>query len=677
MLLSWIDWIFVGLMAATIMVVMERSRRYSKNVADFVVGGRVARRYLLTTAAGVDQYGAGRVISQFEMIMVAGFCILWWGFFNNVVYLMLGVLGWVTYRFRETRAMTLPQFFEMRYSRRFRLFMGGLSFGSALIGAGVYPQIGAKFFVYFCGLPETIHLAGQPVSLSSLITLGLMCFALYTILNGLVGQMMTDFIEGFISQICFVLILAFLFWRFPWSQVTDVMAPLSAGHSMLNPFDSGKVKDFNIWYFAIQIFIAIYARMAIGSGGVSCAASPHESRMGMVVGAWKSMAYGLLLVMVPVIAYVVLHHPAHAAMNAAIQQRLSVIADPQMRQQMTVMTALSVLLPVGLKGLFCAVMFAGFVGSVNSAMCSIGTGFIQDVIVPARRTHIPPEQHIRWLRWSVAGVAVIMTVMSLFWRQNEFILMFASGAMAILTAGVGAVIIGGLYWRRGTTAAAWASVLIGSSVMTAWMLVRQWLPAEVLADLPNTQRMAFGVMICCSVIYVVVSLLTCRTPVNLDRLLHRGAYASPDGAPTKTRSFWGRLLGFTSDFTRADRMLVFATLIWTFGWFTVAVGGTICSLIKPFSAQAWSGFWMIKSWMGLVLGIVTTIWINIGGFIDLRYMIRRLRTDARDVSDDGVVERTGTGGSAEKPAIEQRDEHSCCHCGPPQDGKNSRSPDQQ
>jgi SSS family solute:Na+ symporter len=584
------------------------------------------------------------------MIMVAGFCILWWGFFNNVVYLMLSVLGWVTYRFRETRAMTLAQFFEMRYSRRFRLFIGGLGFGSALLGAGVYPQIGAKFFVYFCGLPETVSMAGRPVSLSSIITLSLMLFALYTILNGQVGQMLTDFIEGFISQICFVVILLFLFWQFPWSQVTDVMAPLPAGHSMLDPFDSGKVKDFNVWYFAIQIFVAIYSRMAVGSSGVASSASPHENRMGMVINTWRSTAYGLILLMVPVMAYVVLNHPAHAGTASLVQNRLAAIGDAQVRQQMTVMMTLSVILPVGLKGLFCAVLFAGFIGSVNSAMCSIGTGFVQDVVVPLRGTHIPPAQHMRWLRYSVATVATIMTLMSLFWRQNEFILMFLSGAAAVFTAGVGAVIIGGLYWRRGTTVAAWTSVIAGSSIMTAWMLVRQFLPADLLKELPNSQRFSFGVMLGCAALYTIVSLVTCRKPVNLEQLLHRGLYASKDGSPTNTRTFWGRLLGFTSDFTRTDRILVYATLAWTFGWFFIAVYGTIRNAFMPFGAQAWSTFWMVKSWIGLVLGIITTIWVSIGGFVDLRYLLHHLSTDVRDTSDDGLVESPGNGAPKETPA---------------------------
>lgn len=642
MYLTWLDWTFVAGIVVAITLIMELTRKYCQGVTDFLAAGRSARRYLLTTAAGVDQYGASKVVSQFEMIFLAGFCILWWGLFNSAVYWMLGILGWVTYRFRETRALTLAQYFEMRYSRTFRVFMGLLMFVAGLISGAVYPQVGAKFFVYYCGLPETIHIGGLDLSLAAVLTIALVGYALYTVMGGQIGQMLTDFCEGFVSHIVFIIILIFLFWFIPWSKITEALVAKPPGQSMLNPFDTKGVADFNVWYFAIQAFIGFYARMAWqgGSGYNAAAASPHEGRMGTIVGQWKAMAFGLMLVMLPIGVYVVMNHPDYAPIAAVARERLAAIPDAQIRQQSTVSMVLTVMLPDGIRGLFCAIMFAGFIGSMNTGLHSFGTIFIQDVVMPLRKKRLDPKTHVRLLRASIVGVAAFVAIFSILWRQNEYILMFSSGSMAIFTAGAGAVIIGGLYWRRGTTAGAWTAILTGSIVMTVWMIARQWLPRDILNQLPNSQRVAFFMMLTCSALYIAVSWLTSRKPYPLDQLLHRGAYAGPDKTGVTVRRGWGRLLNITSDFTRWDKALVIASLVWLLGWFLFALAGTLYTAYRQFDPQTWSSFWKVKAWIGLVLGILATIWVTIGSLGDLKFLLRRLKTAIRNPLDDGTVSGT-------------------------------------
>src|SRR4051794_36094803 len=128
-----IDWLFVLLSLGLVLGVALYTRRYVKSVADFLAGGRCAGRYLICNARGEAISGVANTMSRFEIIMVSGFTLAFWEQLSVPILLIVGITGFVIYRYRETRAMTLAQFFEMRYSRRFRLFIGLLAFVSGIL----------------------------------------------------------------------------------------------------------------------------------------------------------------------------------------------------------------------------------------------------------------------------------------------------------------------------------------------------------------------------------------------------------------------------------------------------------------------------------------------------------------------------------------------------------------
>src|ERR1700761_5787828 len=122
--MSIVDWILVCLPLAIVAGVGIFARRYVRGVADFVSANRSAGRYLLCIARGEMQAGAVVFVAQFEIISHAGFTLTWWTWMTIPVMTLLGIFGFVTFRYRETRAMTLAQFFEIRYNKSFRLFTG-------------------------------------------------------------------------------------------------------------------------------------------------------------------------------------------------------------------------------------------------------------------------------------------------------------------------------------------------------------------------------------------------------------------------------------------------------------------------------------------------------------------------------------------------------------------------
>jgi len=61
------------------------------------------------------------------VILVSGFVVSFWDKISYPIALLVAISGFVSTA-SETRALTLAQFLEMRYSRKFRLFMGVLAF---------------------------------------------------------------------------------------------------------------------------------------------------------------------------------------------------------------------------------------------------------------------------------------------------------------------------------------------------------------------------------------------------------------------------------------------------------------------------------------------------------------------------------------------------------------------
>src|SRR5438046_3339639 len=152
-----IDWVLVIVPIAVVLVFAVYTNRYVKSVADFLSGGRCAGRYLLANARGESDAGLANTMAMFEKILISGFVLSFWDKLFYPFILLFSIAGFVIYRFRETRAMTLAQFLEMRYSRSFRLYMGILAFISGILNYGVFPGISARFFIYFLDLPQTVH----------------------------------------------------------------------------------------------------------------------------------------------------------------------------------------------------------------------------------------------------------------------------------------------------------------------------------------------------------------------------------------------------------------------------------------------------------------------------------------------------------------------------------------
>jgi len=635
-----LDWTILGVVYVAMVGGVLLLRPFMRSVADFLAAGRSAGRYLISVSQGVAALGAISIVGFLEQNFVAGFSLTWWGMSTAVVVLLITVTGFVIYRFRETRCLTLAEFFERRYSRRFRVFMGLLAFLSGIVNFGIFPAVGARFFIHYVGLPGTLQLGPLHVGTYPAVMAVLLLTALFFVFSGgQVAVIITDFVQGIFVNLVFLAIALFLLATVSWEQIFAALGTAPPDASLINPFRTSHVQDFNFWYFLIGTIGVVYVVMSWqGTQGYNASAtSAHEAKMGAVLSNWRGLPQTLFLLIVPLAAYTVLHHADFAVESAIVADRLALAESETIANQLRVPLVLTQLLPPGLLGAFAAVMLTAFISTHDTYLHSWGSIFVQDVVMPLRGKPFSPKAHMRALRLSIVGVALFIFLFSLLFRQSQYIFLFFAITGAIFAGGSGAVLIGGLYWNRGTTAAAWAAMLTGSTIAVSGIVIHQ-----MVEDFPINGQVFWGIAMAAStLVYIFVSLLGAGRKFDLEDLLARGAAAGdpePDRIGLPPTRGW-RALGLGPNASRIDRLIYLVTYGWIGTWTIVFVIGTVWNLTHDVPDADWRRFWEFYVALQVVVSGIVILWFAAGGLRDLRHMLARLSVARRDESDDGWVER--------------------------------------
>ena len=209
------------------------------------------------------------------------------------------------------------------------------------------------------------------------------------------------------------------------------------------------------------------------------------------------------------------------------------------------------------------------------------------------------------------------------------------------------------YWKKGTTTAAWVSMISGATFAVVGLLLCYYTPAwwqsysngvpQFYPDgrripLLDGQEAGFWASVISLVSYIVISLCERyirRMPdFNLDRMLHRGAYALPGEAKPAVGL---KALGFNNAFTLSDKIIYLITIGWNLVWFVIGITLLLLERAGVMTAARWSNFWIWFMIIGVVVGFGTTIWFLIGGVSDMRKLFHTLKTAHSDDSDDGRV----------------------------------------
>jgi SSS family solute:Na+ symporter len=297
------------------------------------------------------------------------------------------------------------------------------------------------------------------------------------------------------------------------------------------------------------------------------------------------------------------------------------------------------MLPAGLVGLFCAIMMAALISSHNGFMHAWGGVLLQDIILPFRKRPLSTRSHIWALRGSITLVGFVAFLLSISFNPQQSILMLFAAVNSIWLGPAGAVMLGGLYWKRGTTAAAMSTLIAGSVVgMIFFVLQQGWPVWYQKAEFPINGQYCFLINIAFSILlYVGISLLTCTESFNMERMLHRGPYAAagevlPELRPTR---WWQSVFGITPMFNRRDRITAYIIVGWFLFWLGTFIAGMTYGYLANPRDELWVDFWLVYLCLNFAVLVGTTLWLGIGGIKDVLALFKTMRGADRDFSDTG------------------------------------------
>lgn len=324
--MHWIDWAITIIPVIFVLWLALYSRKYVRGVVDYLAAGRVAGRYVISVGNLEASLGVITLVALVEAKYQTGYGLLFWQSILAPVGILMALTGYCVYRFRETRALSIGQFLEMRYNRPFRIFAATLRTVSEMLTNAIGPAIAANFFIYFLGLPHRIAIFGMSVPSFAVVVALVLTMAMVVMWpGGRVALLLTDCVQGLISYPIFVIIVGYVLCTFSWNgEIAPVMMDRVPGESFLNPFDIEQLRDFNIFSLIVAIFSQILNRASwIGNDTSNSGRTPHEQKMAGILGAWRNGFSELMCMLIAMTVITVMSHQHFAAQAREIRIELS------------------------------------------------------------------------------------------------------------------------------------------------------------------------------------------------------------------------------------------------------------------------------------------------------------------------------------------------------------------
>jgi SSS family solute:Na+ symporter len=463
---SWLDWAIVLAYVVAAAVIGLLCRRYIRSLADFVVAGRGVSSFLGVATLSGTEIGLVTVMYFAQFGFTKGFSALSVAVLAGASMLFVGLSGFMIAGLRRSGAMTLAEYYQMRYNPGVRLLGGVIIAVAGILNMGVFLKVGALFLQKISAMPEVVDLIDQNTGdlIVSLPMLNLIMTALlilvlaYTFVGGMVSVVITDYLQFVVLSAGIALGTFYALNNHTVGGFDGIVQAVTdkRGASGINPFVREVSGDavlgvgivYLIWQAMHWLGTSNWQTYALRTTSVT---TPGVARQ---MFAFTGLAFFGRAAIPMLWGVAALAYFAHAGGLEAFESN-SLAAMPAF---------LAEVLPWGALGLLTAGMLAAFMSTHDSYLLAWSAVICQDIIAPVARMFgrdLSDRARMVVTRILILAIGVFVLYWGLWYEVPGTVWGYLAMTGTMYIAGAMMVLSFGLYWRRASVAGAYAALILG------------------------------------------------------------------------------------------------------------------------------------------------------------------------------------------------------------------------
>jgi len=477
-----IDWcIVIGYLIAVVAFGVYM-RRYITNVTDFIVAGRGLKTFLAIATMIGTELGLVTVMYSAQKGFTGGFAAFHIALAAAIVTLVVGLTGFIVVPLRRMKVMTIPEFYERRFSRGVRILGGIILALSGILNMGMFLKAGSIFVMGITGLTQDVHLK---IIMSVLLAMVL----LYTTLGGMVSVVVLDYIQFVVLSFSLLATSLISIKYLGWSNIVDTVSQLK-GEAGFNPFHG---EGFGVSYVVWMFFLGLVS-CAVWQTAVIRACSAENTRTVKKIYTWASIGF-LIRFLLPyffgICAFVYIAQ--HDSLRAIFLPE-----DGPADSQVTMMAMpvfLSQILPAGFIGIVSAGMLAAFMSTHDSYLLCWSSVLTQDVVAPWFKGGLSSKARLLLTRIFILVIGVFILVWGLWYDLGQDLWDYMAISGAIYFTGAMALLIFGLYWKRASEVGAYLSLICGFGAIVGLKPIQNLLGINVSSAIVGLIVIALAIVL--------------------------------------------------------------------------------------------------------------------------------------------------------------------------------------